>query len=60
MGAKFRQNKARDAKVRRQLRQLGWRVLLIWECEVKSVAAAGHRSKVPDRDYQLITAEVLE
>jgi DNA mismatch endonuclease (patch repair protein) len=37
--AKFQQNKARDAKVSRQLRQLGWRVLVIWECETESVPA---------------------
>lgn len=31
--AKFEANTARDLKVRRQLRQLGWRVLVLWECE---------------------------
>ena len=33
---KFAMNRARDARVRRELRALGWRVHTIWECEVKS------------------------
>lgn len=32
---KFRQNVAHDAKVRQELENLGWRVIVIWECEVK-------------------------
>lgn len=32
---KLARNKARDAKVQRELRQLGWRVMVIWECKVK-------------------------
>jgi DNA mismatch endonuclease, patch repair protein len=30
--AKFRANQARDKKVRRLLRALGWRYVTIWEC----------------------------
>jgi DNA mismatch endonuclease (patch repair protein) len=33
--AKLDRNVARDAANRRRLRQLGWRVLVIWECELK-------------------------
>jgi len=31
---KFRQNVERDGEVEAQLRQAGWRYLVIWECEV--------------------------
>lgn len=34
--AKFARNQARDRKVTRQLRQLGWRTMIVWECQVKS------------------------
>ena len=33
---KFAANKARDRRVNRQLRQLGWRVLRLWEHELKN------------------------
>lgn len=32
---KFEMNVARDAKVARELRRLGWRVVTIWECQTK-------------------------
>jgi DNA mismatch endonuclease (patch repair protein) len=32
---KIRENQARDARAARLLRRLGWKVLIIWECEVK-------------------------
>ncbi|WP_316852152.1 very short patch repair endonuclease [Ralstonia thomasii] len=32
--AKLTRNKARDAKVRAELESAGWRVFVIWECEV--------------------------
>ena len=32
---KFEQNCARDARVQAQLCELGWKVLVIWECETK-------------------------
>lgn len=31
--AKLEANKARDARTRAELRRLGWRVLVVWECE---------------------------
>lgn len=31
---KIVKNKARDVKVKRQLRQAGWKVLVVWECEI--------------------------
>lgn len=33
---KFRRNVERDLRVREQLQQLGWRVLVVWECELKT------------------------
>ena len=30
---KFDENIARDRKVKRELRALGWRVIVVWECE---------------------------
>ncbi|WP_168795966.1 very short patch repair endonuclease [Paraburkholderia aromaticivorans] len=32
-------NAARDRKVERQLAELGWKIMVIWECEVKDQAA---------------------
>ena len=32
---KLARNVERDAQVRRKLRALGWRVLIVWECELK-------------------------
>ena len=34
-GAKLERNKARDERNKRTLRALGWRVLTIWECQLK-------------------------
>jgi DNA mismatch endonuclease (patch repair protein) len=34
--AKFSSNSKRDARVRRQLRRLGWSVVVLWECEVST------------------------
>jgi DNA mismatch endonuclease (patch repair protein) len=33
---KFAENIARDARVRRQLRKLGWKVHVAWECQIKT------------------------
>lgn len=34
---KFARNRERDARVEAELAALGWRVIVIWECEVKRV-----------------------
>ena len=34
---KFGKNIARDRKNRHLLKQLGWSILAIWECELKSI-----------------------
>lgn len=36
---KFRKNVERDKQVLAQLRELGWRVEIIWQCETKNQAA---------------------
>lgn len=36
---KFDQNVRRDAEVMRQLTEAEWRVLVIWECELKDLGA---------------------
>lgn len=39
---KFEENKERDVRARRRLRNLGWRVVTVWECQTedaKSLAA---------------------
>ena len=35
---KFEKNIARDARVAAQLEAKGWRVLVVWECEIASMA----------------------
>lgn len=32
---KFRENVARDRRVKRQLKMRGWRVVVVWECETR-------------------------
>ena len=36
---KFNRNVARDRDNEEALRALGWRVLVIWECEIRNLAA---------------------
>jgi len=33
--AKFKRNKQRDVENKRALRQVGWRVLVVWECQLR-------------------------
>lgn len=35
--AKFARNRQRDRKVRRELRKLGWQVLVVWECQTRNL-----------------------
>lgn len=41
--AKFRRNRERDRIVESRLGELGWEVLVIWECEVGNVSAVRQR-----------------
>lgn len=40
---KFDENVARDRRVRRELKQLGWRAVTVWECEAKRPADLSKR-----------------
>ena len=40
---KFRQNVARDRRTEDALRNLGWRVMVIWECETRDDAVVVQR-----------------
>ena len=40
---KFRQNRARDARSVAALRRLGYRVVVLWECEIEEKATAVER-----------------
>ncbi len=42
---KLAKNKERDAEVRRQFRKLGWRVMVVWECQVKKETVLRNRIK---------------
>lgn len=47
---KFTGNVERDRRVARELRRLGWRVLIVWECElcdVEQLSVRLHRALVP-------------
>ena len=36
-GQKFEQNVKRDKQVRRELKNLGWNVIVVWECETRDL-----------------------
>ncbi|MHC8509878.1 MAG: very short patch repair endonuclease [Rhodospirillales bacterium] len=40
---KITRNRERDAQARRRLRALGWRSLIIWECQLKNEARLSER-----------------
>src|SRR5690242_13946519 len=40
---KLEQNHQRDKMVGRKLRRLGWRVLIVWECQLKNGATLARR-----------------
>lgn len=40
---KFRENTARDARQLRELTTLGWRALIIWECETRNPEVLSER-----------------
>lgn len=40
---KFRGNVKRDRQNRRDLRALGWRVVIVWECELSDLASLADR-----------------
>ena len=43
--AKFGRNVERDARKERELRALGWRVLVVWQCETRRTEVLAERLK---------------
>ncbi|MBM3507150.1 MAG: DNA mismatch endonuclease Vsr [Alphaproteobacteria bacterium] len=43
---KLERNASRDRRVRGELMRLGWRVLIVWECETRSERALAHQLEV--------------
>jgi DNA mismatch endonuclease (patch repair protein) len=41
--AKIHQNRRRDASARRSLRRLGWKVIVVWECDLRRSADLADR-----------------
>jgi DNA mismatch endonuclease (patch repair protein) len=41
--AKIARNRERDAKAAAALAELGWRVVTVWECQIRDEAALGER-----------------
>jgi DNA mismatch endonuclease (patch repair protein) len=48
--SKFEQNVQRDREQRRQLRRAGWKVIVVWECELRD----------PDRLRRRLLRELSE
>ena len=48
---KFSSNIARDLRVIRTLQTLGWRVLVVWECELRDMLAVSRRLERQLRHY---------
>jgi DNA mismatch endonuclease, patch repair protein len=44
--AKLQRNAARDKRTVRQLRRGGWRVLVLWECQIGAARQAGLRARI--------------
>jgi len=44
--AKMRRNAARDKRVRRSLRRAGWKVLVVWECQLRPPRLDRMRTKI--------------
>jgi DNA mismatch endonuclease (patch repair protein) len=54
---KIGRNRARDAETRGRLEALGWRVEVIWECELKDVAVLEARLAAVLRDHPVAPRE---
>lgn len=53
---KIERNVARDARNEAELKAMGWRVIRVWECDIRAVAG---RDAYLDRLYETITAPLL-
>ena len=43
---KFRKNVERDQSNEKKLKELGWRMVVIWECEVKNIDELNHKLRL--------------
>jgi DNA mismatch endonuclease (patch repair protein) len=41
--AKFERNVARDRRVCRELKKMGWAVMVVWQCELKDLQQLSQR-----------------
>jgi DNA mismatch endonuclease (patch repair protein) len=44
--AKMRRNAARDKRTQRELRRAGWRVMVVWECQIIAMPKERLRAKI--------------
>jgi len=57
---KFQDNITRDKKARKELEDLGWKIILIWECELKNIDSVQKKiknylfNKVADNGQQIV------
>ncbi len=54
---KIEGNRARDLVVQAMLAKLGWRVIVIWECEIRSAIRSKEPDLISSRIAALITGE---
>jgi DNA mismatch endonuclease (patch repair protein) len=52
--AKFSENMARDRRVQTQLRREGWRILVVWECDIgdNTLNAVAREIRAPRKRVQ--------
>lgn len=43
---KLERNKRRDRDIQRKLRKLGWKILVVWECETNKIERLTHKLRV--------------
>jgi DNA mismatch endonuclease (patch repair protein) len=48
---KFSENIERDKFVKRELRKMGWRTIVVWECELKNEKEAKPITKILEKIY---------
>ena len=52
---KFERTIRRDRQNQKELRKLGWRVIIVWECELKNIEKIKHRLIVSITNAKLTT-----
>jgi len=52
---KFKENVERDARARKQLRKIGWRIIIVWECETCDIEKLAERLIFQLEDGGLLT-----